>query len=162
MCICENPVSGRSRISQREEPPFSWGEGRAPIYYLTNYSQTLHENEEFLAQGSRGVRPSLLDLPLPVCKITVEYFNNLPAYFRQELKESRDKNCKLQEQIKIIQENSNRFSQQQLTDDDISTLKSLTLHQDISSTAQTIVKSVAIGNEKPLSEFPRTYDFYSG
>ena len=43
--------------------------GRAPTYYLANFSCKLHENEEILYRGGRGggkTRPSypLLDLPM--------------------------------------------------------------------------------------------------
>ena len=77
---------------------------------------------------------------------------NLPIYFRQELKESRHENRNLKEQMKNIQENSH--SQQQLTDAEIITFKSLALQQDISS--QTIVKSVVTGSEEPQLKIPRT------
>ena len=77
----------------------------------------------------------------------------MSIYFRQELKESRDENRNLKEQIKNIQENSH--SQQQLTDAEITTLKSLALQQNISSATQTIVKSVVTGSEEPHFKFLR-------
>ena len=96
----------------------------------------------------------------PVYKIVVERFNILPVYFSRELKEAKQENCNLKVQLKQIQENSNRFSQQQLTDGEITTLKSLALHQDISSATQISVKSVATSPEAP--QFPRMYNVHFG
>ena len=40
------------------------GGGVSPIYYLTNFSQNLHENEEILAERGARVPGTPLDLPL--------------------------------------------------------------------------------------------------
>ena len=56
-----NLISGESRISQgRGANP----KGGTPTYYLANFSQKMHENEEILGRGGRVPRAPPLDPPL--------------------------------------------------------------------------------------------------